>query len=98
MSVGHVARALETAGIATVIVAVEAFRNRMQMMSLPRVLLTGQPIGRPLGRPGDRQGQTAVLEAALAMLEDSRPPGKIESFQPEAANYVTGSGPNVSVS
>ncbi|MCP4688041.1 MAG: hypothetical protein GY859_08330, partial [Desulfobacterales bacterium] len=53
MSVGHVARLLEESGIATVIVAVQAFETRMRMMALPRTVLTPHLIGRPFGAPGD---------------------------------------------
>jgi len=69
MSVGHVARALEEAKIATVIIAVKAFETRMKMMSLPRVLLTPQLVGRPLGSPFDEKLQTDILNTALKLLE-----------------------------
>ena len=69
MSVGHVARALEEAKIATIIIAVKAFETRMRMMSLPRVLLTPQLLGRPLGSPFDEKLQISILNAALQLLE-----------------------------
>ena len=68
MSVGHVARALEEAKIATII-AVKAFETRMRMMSLPRVLLTPQLLGRPLGSPFDEKLHIRILNAALQLLE-----------------------------
>jgi len=69
MSVGHIARALEEAKIATIIIAVKAFETRMRMMSLPRVLLTPQLLGRPLGNPFDAKLQISILNAALQLLE-----------------------------
>jgi len=72
MSVGHVARLLETAGIATVIIASRAFEKRMRMMSLPRVLLTPYLIGRPVGPPGKPERQRATVLAALELLESAK--------------------------
>jgi len=69
MSVGHVARALEEAKIATIIIAVKAFETRMRMMSLPRVLLTSELLGRPLGSPFEEKLQIRILNAALQLLE-----------------------------
>lgn len=68
MSVGHVARAFEAAGIATVIIAATMFEPRMKMMSLPRVVLTQELMGRPLGDPGDEPRHTEIMEAALTLL------------------------------
>ena len=69
MSVGHVARLLEAAGIPTVIAAAKAFRPRMAIMQLPRLLLTPHLIGRPLGLVGDIARQREVLLAAFDLLE-----------------------------
>ncbi|MEM9464594.1 MAG: hypothetical protein AAGA90_04445 [Actinomycetota bacterium] len=69
MSVGHVARLLEAAGIPTVMIASETFAGRMIPMSIPRLVLTPQPLGRPLGPPGDAERQRVVLEEARAFLE-----------------------------
>ena len=80
MSVGHVARLFESAGIATVIIAVEAFENRMRMMSLPRVLLTPFLLGRPIGPPEDRETHQTVIEAALDLLETADSNGSIRRF------------------
>jgi hypothetical protein len=74
---GHVARLLEEAGIATVIIAVAAFETRMRMMTLPRVLLTPHPLGRPVGPPGDRDTQLSVIQRALDLLETAPGPGTI---------------------
>jgi hypothetical protein len=79
--VGHVARLLEEAGIATVIIAVEAFRDRLVAMKPPRVVLTPHWMGRPLGRPGDAATQRAVLLAALDLLENARENGALVEFR-----------------
>ncbi len=77
MSVGHVARALEESSLSTVIIAVRSFRVRMEMMSLPRVLLTDNIMGRVLGQPGDTQAQRAILGEALQLLENANSNGAI---------------------
>ena len=69
MSVGHVARLLEAAGVPTVIIAVEAFRGRLEAMGVPRLLTTPRWMGRPLGRPGDARSQRDTLDRALALFE-----------------------------
>ncbi|MEM9654697.1 MAG: hypothetical protein AAGA65_21585 [Actinomycetota bacterium] len=69
MSVGHVARLLEVAGIPTVMIASSIFAGRMVPMSIPRLVLTRQPLGRPLGPPGDAHGQRRVLAEAKRFLE-----------------------------
>jgi hypothetical protein len=76
--VGHVARLLETAGIATVIIAVAAFRDRLTAMRLPRLVITPYLMGRPLGMPGDMNRQRATLMAALNLLERSTQAQAIE--------------------
>lgn len=77
MSVGHVARLLEEAGVATVVVAVRAFERRLGAMSLPRVVLTPHLMGRPLGAPGDSARQRRTLLAALRLLERATEPGAV---------------------
>jgi len=78
--VGHVARLLEESGIPTVLIAVRAFRARLEMMTLPRVLLTPHLMGRPLGPPGDRSRQRQTLEAALKILVSAQKSGTIEDL------------------
>ena len=80
MSVGHVARLLEEAGIPTVIAASKVFAKQLKAMHLPRVLLTPYLLGRPLGRPNDRKAQTAVIQKALSLLESAKASGTIASF------------------
>ncbi len=80
MSVGHVARALEEANIATIIIAVKSFETRMRMMSLPRVLLTPQLLGRPMGSPFDKKLQMNILRAALQLLEKANQNGIVQDY------------------
>lgn len=68
MSVGHVARVFEEAGLPTVVVMAGAFGFRAQGMSLPRTVITRHIGGRPLGAPGDVERQHLVLRAALDLL------------------------------
>lgn len=71
MSVGHVARAVEEAGIATVGIYVSAFRFVAEDMSLPRTVITPHPFGRPLGPVGRPERHRAVVEAAFELLESA---------------------------
>ena len=80
MSVGHVARALEEAKIATIIIAVKSFETRMRMMSLPRVLLTPQLLGRPMGSPFDEKLQVNILRTALQLLEKANQNGIVQDY------------------
>ena len=80
MSVGHVARLLEESGISTVVIAVRAFRLRLEMMTLPRVLITPHLMGRPLGAPGDKKRQTEILRAALALLQEADKVGTLREL------------------
>ena len=68
MSVGHVARVAEEAGIATVVIAAETFRDRLEALKVPRLLSTPFWMGRPLGRAGDGESQRRTLLAALELL------------------------------
>ena len=69
MSVGHVARALEAVGIATVCVYVEAFRHQAVNLRVPRALITPFPMGRNVGAPGNAAQQRRVIRTALGLLE-----------------------------
>jgi hypothetical protein len=75
VSVGHVARQLEAGGIATVIIGIRAFRPQMEVMTLPRVLVTPHLMGRPVGAPGDRDRQRVAVVAALKLLEGAERAG-----------------------
>ncbi len=71
MSVGHVQRAIESAGIPTVGVYVRSFGHLPALMGVARALITKHPMGRPLGAPGDGERQMAVVRAALDLLPQS---------------------------
>lgn len=90
MSVGHVARAFEDAGIPTVSVFVRAFKHVAEVMNLPRTVITQHPMGRPLGAPGDRERQRAAIGAALDLLERATAGGTIvemdEAWRPGSVN------------
>ena len=68
VSVGHVQRAIETAGIASTSVYVRSFGHLPELMGLSRTVITNHPMGRPLGRPGDATRQRSVVERALGLL------------------------------
>ena len=80
MSVGHVARAMEESGIATVVIASGVFSDRLRAMHLPRIVLTDFPMGRPLGAPNDSETQREVLLAALDMIDHAKQGGSIHIF------------------
>jgi len=73
-AVGLVAAELERQGIATV--AIQLLRHVAERVRPPRALCVPFRHGYPLDAPGDPARQTAVIEAALRLLEapDSRPP------------------------
>lgn len=77
VSVGHVARALEAAGIPTVAVFIRAFRRVAEAMTLPRALVTPYLMGRTCGSPGADRQQREVVERALALLDDASAAGAI---------------------
>jgi len=91
VSVGHVARLLEESGIATVVVGIAAFEERMAAMHLPRLLTTPQLMGRPLGAPGDVDRQRAILRAALDRLETAERSGTVVRMP--AADSLVGNRP-----
>ena len=80
VSVGHVARAVEEAGIPTVSIYIRAFRHRATQMHLPRTLVTPHLLGRTVGAPGDAEDQRQVVRAALHMLESATEPATIVDF------------------
>jgi hypothetical protein len=63
---------IEEAGIASVIIAVRAFRNRFEELRVSRALITPFIMGRPLGIPGDVEGQRKIILAALDLLEHAK--------------------------
>lgn len=68
---GHIARAFEENGISTVVIAVEAFKEKLVSMSLPRVLITPFPMGRPMGLPGNSSQHLRVIKEALNLLTEA---------------------------
>ena len=67
-----VARELERAGIATVIVG--SARDIVEHCGVPRFLFTDFPLGNPCGRPWDEASQRDILECACDLLEQARAP------------------------
>jgi hypothetical protein len=82
VSVGHVARAIEEAGVPTVAVFIRAFRHVAQAMTLPRVLITPHLMGRTIGPPGARERQREVVTAALRLASEATGPGTMVTFEP----------------
>ena len=87
VSVGHVARAFEEAGIPSVIIMSTVFKDRTVAMSPARVLLTAHPMGRPLSAPFDVEKQRGVLKAGLDLLETAVAGGTVAEYPEE---YRTG--------
>jgi len=77
VSVGHVSRLLEAAGIPTVVVASKVYAPRIVPMNVSRLVLTPQPLGRPLGAPGDTERQRMVLNEAKTLLETATEGGSV---------------------
>lgn len=70
-AVGLVAAELERQGISTV--AIQLLREVAERVGPPRALFVPFRHGYPLGRSKDPEGQHAVIEAALRLLEDPTP-------------------------
>jgi len=66
-SVSLAARALETAGIATVVMG--CAKDIVEHVGVPRFLFSDFPLGNAAGRPNDRAGQDETLGLALGLLE-----------------------------
>ena len=77
-AVGLVAAELERRGIATV--AIQLLRVVAERVRPPRALFVPFAHGFPLGAADDPPQQHSVIEAALALLEDSalRPPALVD--------------------
>jgi hypothetical protein len=80
--VGHVARAIESIGIPTVCVYIEAFRPDAELLKPARTLLTPHLMGRPLGLPHRRDQQLTVIRAALKLLETAEHAPTMKLFTP----------------
>jgi len=66
-SIALAARALEAAGIATVVMG--CAKDIVEHVGVPRLLFSDFPLGNAAGRPKDRESQTFTLELALKVLE-----------------------------
>jgi len=66
-SVSFAARALEEAGIATVVMG--CAKDIVEYVGVPRLLFSDFPLGNAAGRPQDPYSQTFTLELALRVLE-----------------------------
>lgn len=78
-AVSLIAAELERQGIRTVCLVL--LREVAEKVRPPRALHVPFRHGLPFGRPGDAPLQTAVLEAALALLEaNDSPPGVIRDY------------------
>jgi len=66
------ARALEQAGIATVVMG--CAKDIVEWVGVPRLLFSDFPLGNAAGRPHDKASQAATLELALRVLETAPGP------------------------
>jgi hypothetical protein len=71
-SMSLVARALEAAGVATVVMG--AARDIVERCGVPRFLFSDVPLGNAAGLPWDAASQDATLAAALSLLETATGP------------------------
>lgn len=71
-SIGLVARHLEAAGIATVVIG--SARDIVEECGVARFVFTDFPLGNPVGAPGDPAMQRATVALALAVAESAIAP------------------------
>lgn len=71
-TVSLTARALEAAGIATVVMG--CARDIVEHVGVPRLLFSDFPLGNAAGRPHDPESQRQTLELALRLLETADAP------------------------
>jgi hypothetical protein len=82
-----IARTLEQMGLTTV--GISLIREHTEKVKPPRALWVPFPFGLPLGHPGDVAEQRAVLDAALALLDEPETP-VLRDFGGELAPGETG--------
>jgi hypothetical protein len=82
VSVGHVSRAIEEAGIPTSAIFVRAFAHVAEEMKLARVIVTRHPVGRPLGAAGDHSRHRRVAIAALELFDSADERTTVELPEP----------------
>jgi hypothetical protein len=88
VSVGHVARIFEGAGLPTSVIMVRAFRHVADEMSLPRVVVTRHPMGRPLGAIGDHARHRRVVITALELFDSAASSTLVELPEPFRAGSL----------
>lgn len=71
-TLGLVARQLEAAGIATVVMG--CARDIVEHVGVSRFLFSDFPLGNAAGKPHDAESQAATLELALRLLESATAP------------------------
>ncbi len=74
-SVGLVQNALEEAGIATVSITMVPYATLG--VRVPRALYARVPLGNPFGEPHDADGQRAILDTAVAWLNQAPEPNRV---------------------
>ena len=67
---------MESAGLTTV--TLSPIPVLTASVGAPRVAAIEHPLGRVLGQPGDVAGQTAVLRAALRVVQTLEQPGVVD--------------------
>jgi hypothetical protein len=82
VSVGHVSRAIESAGIPTSAVFISAFQHVAEEMKLARTVVTRHPMGRPLGAAGDHPRHRRVTIAALELFDSADDSAIVELPEP----------------
>ena len=68
-SIALAARALEAAGIATLVMG--CAKDIVEHVGVPRLLFSDFPLGNPAGRPKDPESQAVTLALALDVLESA---------------------------
>lgn len=81
------ARAIEAAGISTVLVTMMPYWS--DKMGVPRTLGVEFPFGHPLGHAGDRDEQIAVIREALRVLREAREPGAVQHLERQWPDFET---------
>jgi D-proline reductase (dithiol) PrdB len=79
--VGLVARAIEAAGIPTVLVSTG--RDLTELVCPPRSLFVNFPMGNPFGPPDQPDVQRGILQAALELAAAEIEPGTIVDLRDE---------------
>ncbi len=68
------ARALEEAGIATLVIG--SALDIVEYCGAPRFLFTDFPLGNPCGRPYDDDSRRIIMDAALTVLTEATEPAQ----------------------